>query len=186
MGNSNSGRTGGKARCEQCPNLDIRRLARQKLLITGKAFIWRWSSGDAIEVNAHHKRLELRYAIAGKPTQSYWLTLSETTCHFGGVRDWFNCPCCGKQVAKLFLRHSRFACRTCQRLRYHSQSLDPMARTQWAYGKLQNRLRDNELKPKGMHWRTYERITARMVQLDEQVNARFLQMAARLNARYNR
>lgn len=179
MGNSNSGRTGGKARCEQCPNLDIRRLVRQKLLIIGKPFNWRWSSGDAVEVIPHHKRLELRYAIAGKPMQSYWLTISETACHFGSKRVWLLCPCCGRQTAKLYLRFSYFACRSCHHLRYHSQSLDTMARQQWAYRKVQERLHNGELKPKGMHWRTYERLTERLLFLDEQIERRFLLMAAR-------
>ncbi len=50
------------------------------------------------------------------------------------------CPRCDGRKAKLFLRNARFACRTFQRLRYHSQALDPMARNQWTYSRVQKKL----------------------------------------------
>ena len=54
-----------------------------------------------------------------------------------------------------------------------------MERHQWAYTKLQTRLRDDELKPKGMHWRTYEWIFDRLVKIDAQVSDAFNIMATR-------
>jgi hypothetical protein len=179
MGNSSSGRWGGKAKCENCPNIDIRRLAREKLLKPANAFVWRWSDGSMVSAKVHDQALELRYATNLKPMQSYWFGVTQTTCNYGGTRSWFICPHCEKQCAKLYERNARFACRICQRLRYQSQALDPLARHQWAYTKLQTRLRDNELKPKGMHWHTYENLVDRLIEIDTQVSTAFNIMAAR-------
>ena len=173
MGNSNSGRWGGKAKCENCPAIDIRRLARENLLKPSNAFVWRWSDGSTVSAKVHAQALELRYATNLKPMQSYWFNFAQTACNYGGTRSWFICPHCDKQCAKLYQRSARFACRKCQRLRYQSQALAALARSQWAYGKLQTRLTVDELKPKGMHWRTYERLLARMEMIDSQVSDAF-------------
>ena len=179
MGNSNSGRWGGKAKCENCPTIDIRRLTRENLLKPINTFVWSWSDGSTVSAKVHAQALEFRYATNLKPMQSYWVQIAQTACNYGGTRSWFICPYCEKQCAKLYERNARFACRTCQRLSYQSQALDPLARHQWAYTKLQTRLRDYELKPKGMHWNTYEKLLDRLTEIDTQVSTAFSIMAAR-------
>jgi hypothetical protein len=70
-------------------------------------------------------------------------------------------------VAKLYLGGRYFACRHCQQLAYQSQREAPyerMARRAnairerlgWQYGIFE----PPEGKPKGMHWRTFERLSA--------------------------
>lgn len=83
---------------------------------------------------------------------------------------WFHCPAqgCGRCVAKLYLGGAIFACRHCYRLAYSSQreNLDDRAtrradkireRLKWEPGILNG----HGIKPKGMHWRTYQRLTAK-------------------------
>lgn len=99
----------------------------------------------------------------------YPVFLEWTDCHLGGKRAWFRCPAkgCGRRVAILY-GGAIFACRRCHRLAYESQreaGYDRMARRA-------DRLRDklgwepgilngNGIKPKGMHWRTFELLKAK-------------------------
>lgn len=177
MGNSNSGRWGGKPKCERCPSLDIRSLSRKNLLTPSQTFLWKWSNDCEVIAKSHINALELRYATNIKPMQSYWFSIVQTDCNYGGTRSWLICPLCEKRYAKLYLRNTHFACRNCQNLRYNSQALDPLARHQWAYSKLQTRLSDHELRPKGMHRRTYERLIHRLIEIDVQVSESFAFMA---------
>lgn len=43
--------------------------------------------------------------------------LETTYTHFGGARQWFTCPCCGRRCGVLYLGN-RLACRTCYGLAY--------------------------------------------------------------------
>ena len=85
-----------------------------------------------------------------------------TACSYGGNRKWFQCPVCQRRCELLYLRAYRFACRKCQRVAYTSQSGGPMDRLMHKSHKLQARIDGG--RPRGMRWRTYERIW-------EQVNA---------------
>jgi hypothetical protein len=184
MGNSNSGRWGGKAKCENCQSLDVRQFARNGWLKSGRQFNLTWSSGGSLTVATLEHGINLSYTINGGSTHTYFINLATSNCTYGGTREWFICPRCNDRKAKLFLRDGRFACRVCQCLRYHSQALDPMARNQWAYSRVQNKLADCDMKPKGMHWRTLKRLHDRMEVIDAKIDCAFNIMAARLIARF--
>ena len=94
-----------------------------------------------------------------------------TDCHFGGRRPWFVCAVysggryCGRRVAVLYGAGELFACRSCYGLAYESQQEDLPGRAQLKAQKIRMRLGGSECpadlfpdKPKGMHWRTYERL----------------------------
>jgi hypothetical protein len=94
--------------------------------------------------------------------------LDATPCTYGGVRYWFRCPAvgCGRRVAILHGAGKYFACRHCYRLAYASQRENAgdraarrgdkiRARLQWEPGILNG----EGDKPKGMRWRTFERLT---------------------------
>ena len=85
---------------------------------------------------------------------------------FGGRRQWFRCPKCGRRCRILY-GDSRFRCRRCHRLSYSSQAESRADRATRAMFKIVRRLDPEEdcndlpRKPKGMHWRTYDRLAER-------------------------
>ena len=113
------------------------------------------------------------------------MLLDWTPCTLGGQRVWWRCPAvgCGRRVAVLHGGRV-FACRLCNRLAYRSQRETDYDRATRRADKLRNRLEwepgilnGNGGKPKGMNWRTFERLQASH---DFHVNATLAGMAARL------
>jgi len=171
MGGSGSGnrwQSGKRTTCHMRV-LDIRRLYRKKLLVPGRFFNWMWSrDGERIAdiniaVAEYHVTLSYRTRKDGGEWEDrdYPVSLTWTACRFGGQRPWFLCPRCGRRVAVLY-GGATFACRHCHNLAYASQREDEMSRAMRRAQKIQNRLgwydRHDGTKPKGMHWRTFERL----------------------------
>ena len=85
-------------------------------------------------------------------------------CHLGGQRHWFVCPQCGKRVAVLYAPGRYFVCRQCGCLGYATQKEGAGDRASTRADKLRKRmgweagiLNGDGGKPKGMHWKTYQR-----------------------------
>jgi hypothetical protein len=156
--------------------LDIRRLQRDGLLTPGRAFGWNWlRNGEtvaSINIRTEADRVILNYRSRSNGGEwqavEYPVYLEWTGLHFGGWRAWFLCPArgCGQRMAILY-GGSIFACRHGHKLAYASQreTADDRAirradnirrRLGWEPGILNG----NGNKPKGMHWRTYERLRA--------------------------
>lgn len=55
---------------------------------------------------------------------SEWVELATSCTHFGGARQWFTCPCCGRRCGVLYLGN-RLACRTCYGLAYRVERETP-------------------------------------------------------------
>jgi hypothetical protein len=100
-----------------------------------------------------------------------FVPITWTACHFGGRRAWFCCTghsggqYCGRRVALLYGAGERFACRRCYGLAYASQQESLRYRGFGKAQKIRIRLGGNgdifdafPDKPKGMHWRTYDRL----------------------------
>jgi len=154
--------------------LDINYLKRNGDLKPGRVSIQRWSCGDqeagSIELIAHEESVELdyRYTQAGEPEDvHYTVQLTYTPCNYGGKRPWFRCPNthCGRRVGKLFAVGKYFLCRHCYGLAYHSQNLSEMDRLLRKAQAIRKRLGASTCtcdpiisKPKGMHWKTFERL----------------------------
>ena len=112
---------------------------------------------------------------------------------YGGRRWWWICPRSGQQVAKLHLPPGGrvFAARQVYRLPYRSQRITALDRShdrqRRLYRKLGADYEDFEqpppLRPKGMHRRTYERLTAELHDATEQHDLLFMTAAAPLMAR---
>ena len=71
---------------------------------------------------------------------------------------------CGRRVTKLYGVGRLFACRHCYRLAYasqqesaHQRGLGKSQKIRMRLGGSPNMLEEFPDKPKGMHWRTYER-----------------------------
>ena len=195
MGGRGSGRRnqGGKGTTDDCRAIDVRRWQRDGLLIPGKAFGWNWTrNGEtvaSIRVRAEAGRVVLsyqqRHGDDWRPME-YPVRLDWTPCTLGGRRAWFLCPAqgCGRRVALLYIGGGIFACRHCYRLAYACQreTADDRAarradrirvRLGWEPGILNG----EGGKPKGMHWRTFNRLSA---EHDAFANASWAGMAERL------
>ena len=128
-------------------------------------------------------------AIEGRITLTYryrcndeeWQAVEEpvsivwTPCHFGGSRPWFVCPGvvngvpCGRRVGKLYGPGRYFLCRHCYGLAYQSQREQAHERALRRAVAIRRRLGGEPgmlcpfpEKPKGMQWRTYERLRQRV------------------------
>jgi hypothetical protein len=178
MGGSGSGRRwhySAKNTTEGYQSIDVRWLKREGMLSPGANRRISWSRhGEviaSINVRTEHGRVFLtyRHRTGGGEwiDESYPVRLTTTPCHIGGERPWFLCPArgCGQRVAVIY-GGGIFACRKCHQLAYPSQSEDPAdravrradrlrARLGWPGGVLEG---SGWGKPKGMHWRTYERL----------------------------
>jgi hypothetical protein len=182
MGGAGSGqwyRWNTKLTVENCRFLDVREWHRQQLLRPGAWFMTSWSNHQretiaSIGVHVQPGRVLLSYRSrrSGEDWQDVEesISLIWTPCHYGGQRPWFICPgvvsgrVCGRRVAKLYLRGGSFRCRDCHRLAYASQREARCYQAMNRAHKIQERLGGRPgfaypfpPKPKGMHWRTYER-----------------------------
>ncbi|MFC0160562.1 hypothetical protein [Mameliella alba] len=154
--------------------LDVRRWAREGFLEAGRFFAWQWShdgepvASIRVQVETGAVRLIYRCRSNGGDWQdlNYRVWLDRTPCNYGGARTWFLCPTqgCGRRVAIIY-GGKVFACRRCYDVAYPSQREDVSDRAARRCEKLRARLGwdggifdDTYEKPKGMHWRTYERL----------------------------
>jgi hypothetical protein len=178
MGGIGSGRRNqsGKATTSDRRPLDIRRLQRDGLLTPGRSCSWQWrcygQEVASIQIRAEAGQVILNYQNRSNggdwQPKEYPICVEWTDCNLGGQRAWFRCPAmgCGKRVAILYAG-AIFTCRHCQKLAYACQreTLDDRSarradtlrrRLQWPAGILNG----TGGKPKGMHWRTFERLKA--------------------------
>jgi len=178
MGGMGSGRRyqGGRSTTENYRPLDVRKLHRARLLTPGLAAVWSWySRGElraSIQVQAGDGHVCLIYTATENGERreySYPVRLDWTPCQYGGARPWFLCPAlgCGRRVAILY-GGAVFACRHCCRLAYESQRQRDYDRLAGRADKIRRRLgwpvgilnETPRTKPKGMHWRSFWRLTA--------------------------
>ncbi len=167
-------RRSGKATAEEHLALDVRKLQKHGLLVKAKLSGWRWAlqggqtASVTIQSGTDIVRLTYMASIDSEGRRRYQVLvpLERLACHLGGERVWFRCPRlrCRRRVALLYFRKADFACRHCHQLAYECQRENTSDRALRRSAKLRLRLGgspaladDFPLKPKGMHWRTYER-----------------------------
>jgi hypothetical protein len=120
---------------------------------------------------------------------SYRIWLSWSKPNYGGRRYWFCCPETGKRAAKLFLPRGghRFLSREGYRLGYACQRETRTDRLMRKARRLHRGLggkgdpleEDSPEKPKGMHWRTYERKQAAWTEAVETADEAFAKWIGR-------
>src|SRR5215211_6823236 len=179
MGNVGSGnwyRFDKKTTIDECQSIDVRYLHRNGLLKPGHSFSLRWSrvgrETGSIGGVAFRDRVILLYRHR-RGLGREWEDVQEavplewTPCNFGGERPWFICPGagCGRRVAVLYGPGRYFLCRHCYDLVYQSQRDNKMYRALHRAQDIRRRLGGSANmtepfpeKPRGMHWRTYERL----------------------------
>lgn len=192
MGGSGSGswyRWGGsKDTTDGLNSLDVNWLNRGGYLTPGTSSSVRWtrngeSAGD-VSLRAEAGRVVLIYR--SRSSGRDWESVEEpvplvwTTCHYGGRRPWFVCPGarngvrCGRKVSKLFAGGKYFLCRHCYDLVYDCQRETESHRLLRKAQDIRRRLGGSASmmdpfpwKPKGMHWKTYERLRSKAEDADE-------------------
>ncbi len=186
MGGCGSGqycRYSSKSTNENFHRFSISRLKEFGLI--GKPLItsgsWQWTCNDRVISSISydirtlydevpHLRVYYTNKNSGKD-YDYKIYLTTTTPPYGGVRWWFKCPAanCGRRVGVLYLG-SIFACRKCHNMAYASQRQQMYDRMNDKAFKIARQLgHDGNVidgfwgkKPKGMHWKTYNRKVAFM------------------------
>ncbi len=154
------------------------------LLVIGALSVIRRASGNII-YTMHENTMILNFRW-----QSYWdedwqsveqtIWFSRTHCNYGGQRKWFLCPHCNKRVAILYGADVRFLCRHCYRLPYASQGENYFDRMERKANKINLQLDPDGLdddyynKPKGMHWKTFNRLISVNNTLQEAIERGFL------------
>jgi len=182
MGGYGSGRQfyyGAKATTSSYRSIDIRKWKRERLLTPNNSFIRQWQYQGEVAASIHvDVAPDLDYVILryqnkkdGEAWRSfnYQVSLMWVDCNLGGRRPWFMCPVrgCDRRVAILY-GGSVFACRHCYNLAYKCQRETMGDRASRQAEKIRAQLKwmpgilnGEEWKPKGMHWKTFERLNAR-------------------------
>ena len=195
---------GGKNTVEGCRSIDVLEWHRRGYLRSPRWFSWTWTrDGERVasinvEAQGHSVLLKYRSRSFGED----WIDVEQrvavvwTPCRFGGERPWFVCSVasngvyCGRRVIKLYGAGRLFACRHCYRLAYASQQESAQQRGLWKSQKIRMRLGGSASmlgefpeKPKGMHWRTYDRLRRMHVEAEERSNIGLMSFANRLSRR---
>jgi hypothetical protein len=171
-------------------SLDIRDLARRGSLKPGNQVFVEWSrNGHRIGVTrlqVGESFITLNYR-AQSTSSTEWQSIQQharivtTPCHYGGTRQWFACPDCGRRVAILYIG-ARAACRKCHDLVYRVQREHLAERYTRRLEKVRKRLgwppgflNGRWGQPSGMYLRTYfqlllehERQLAQVVKCESQ------------------
>jgi hypothetical protein len=166
--------------------IDVRFLARRRLLDAGRHSTLSWSRGGhrtgSIGVRSDGMRVHFDSSVKGT-AMSQAVDLTWTSCHFGGRRPWFRCSGCQRRVAILY-GGRRFACRHCHGLYYECQrhrgrwsELTKLQRLRERLGGSANLMEPYPAKPRHMHWATYDRLRGEAMKL-EKAGVAALQAAA--------
>lgn len=206
MGGVGSGRPSGSGRAtvEACRTLDVNRLHREGCLKVGWWGVWQWMCDGqktaSIDLRTESDRLRLAYRVRIRGGD--WKDVVQTVrivrvaCRFGGARPYFICPdvwdgvACGRRVAKLHGPGPCFRCRYCGRLRHASQGESVGDRLLRRSNTIRQRLGGAPgmaeafpPKPRGMWWRTYERLRKRALLAELRADEAFDSRLERLQAR---
>jgi len=176
MGGIGSGRHAGagllRDKCHEYHSVDLAWLKKHGCLKTGCSGSLNWSRGGNQTGNIQYvvERSGLRLIYRTRPHgREEWSDINElvpfvsTATNFSGRRVWFECLSCQKRCRILY-GGSLFRCRRCYDLKYETQYEPPFARAATKALNIRKRLGarggiDDPFpeKPKGMHWKTYER-----------------------------
>jgi hypothetical protein len=170
----------GRSTCESCKSIDVRHWHRAGRLRPGQYFSWSWTCGGEpsgnISVRAEQDAVVLMfrsrtYGDAEWKSVEQRVPIIWTACHLGGRRPWFICSVysggryCGRRVALLYAAGQLFACRRCYGLAYasqhealHHRGLGKAQKIRMKLCGSPNMIESFPEKPKGMHWRTYDRL----------------------------
>ncbi|MFY0609926.1 MAG: hypothetical protein JXQ99_00255 [Hyphomicrobiaceae bacterium] len=179
MGGRGSGRSASFGflvdKCEEFQSIDLSFLRKENALTNGNRGQLTWSRRGEPFASIRYvvEPAGLRLIYRTRSRGSDWqdvndlIPFEETPTQFGGLRRWFACPGCQKRC-RIIYGGSYFRCRNCHGLKYESQYEDAVSRATSQRHKLRQRLGQSSSlddpfpdKPKGMHWKTYQRLVER-------------------------
>jgi hypothetical protein len=175
-----------RALTDELLRLDVRLCARRGWLEPGSAGTWWWGLGGRhdyavdfvtwADAEPHRARgVELSWSLKDGTCHRQFVALTWTPMRLGGSRPWWRCSC-GRRRAVLYSAGRGWGCRTCLNLAYPSQNERADYRAWRRRDKIRARLGAEPgcdtiwpwQKPKGMHWRTFERLVAEAERADYQ------------------
>lgn len=187
MGGLGSGGHNSKGRrtVESQYRLDASVLKRRGLCRRGSVSHLYWKSSDgkkgpSLKVIGGENCITLAYAWrrGDLPWQAHEerVALRHRARHFGGCETYFLCPKCARTVKRLYGAGVRYLCRHCHNLVHGSTQERPGNRATRKNQKLRRKL-GVEIglgdwigpKPKGMHRKTFEKISARIHAAESEV-----------------
>lgn len=171
-------------------------LRKQGCLKAGTLSSMTWTSEDgetnSIRISFENGSIKLiyRYRINGGdwyPVEQP-IDLVSVPCHYGGERTLFNCPQCASRRKYLYGAGKLFLCRKCHDLTYASQRERLPDRAGRQARKIRRKLGvDIGLegwvgpKPKGMHQKTFERLSNEIHEKEALVIAHMLKLIRRFD-----
>lgn len=173
MGGFGSGASRFRRIAEESKRIDIREFRRRGYLQRPSWFTWSWTCGGeptgSISVQTEDAAITLRYQLISDEPQSIVerIGLDVRPCRFGGHREYFTCPRCGRYAELLYLARGRFICRRCARVGYAIENLERQWRADRRYRQLETRLNEDGSRPARMRWATYHRLCERLGVYDE-------------------
>lgn len=183
-----AGRPGWKSKTTALRHIDVRRLAREKLLRPGLLFVWQWEDCEGKQTGRIHIQTRDGGIIVsyrrGEADIRQDVKLSDSDCRYGGRRLWFTCPYCCRRVALLYIGN-RLACRRCFLLAYPSQSEGAIDRLWRKHRKLDVRLNDGKRKTWATRERLLEKQTLVTTELDRLFWSRAVAQDTKLGALAN-
>ena len=199
MGGFGSGRYyhwSSRVTTEECKRIDIRWLKQNGYMVTNTRGSLSWTSrgkpSGGIGYTMLKDKMVLNYKYQANDDD--WQSIEETIhfvltrCNYGGTRQWFLCPGCGRRVAILYLWRGLFTCRKCAHVVYGSQQESELDRLARKAKKIRHKMDigDTELydpdrlfdgtywKPKNMHWKTFNRLKQAENRIRDRINDDFL------------
>lgn len=167
-----AGRAAQYRKTSSTRNMDVRRLQRDGLLKDNTSCSWHWKDDSgtvmaSIGMRVHGGGIQFDYCLNDEHHISEHVKITTTACNYGGERVWFICPCCNGRCAIVYLSR-QVGCRTCQNLRYPSQSEDETDATWRKQRKLEEKLGGSGYwrKPKGMHQTTFSHMHRQIIALE--------------------
>lgn len=187
---SGAGRPAYKLKGELLQRVDVREWARRNLLNHQGSFGWTWTrdgepTGNIGVLVLPRTAVTLQYTLTFNGEVRHIndrVNLIYRACHLGGSRPWFNCPRCARQVAILYMRAGRFACRNCQIISYSSQAEDAIERAWRKQRKIEAQLGENWERPVGMRKTKYARLCAQLEAIESERDQAFAGVVQKLLA----
>lgn len=106
-------------------------------------------------------------------------------CNYGGFRLWFVCPHCGRRVGAL-VADDVVGCRHCLRLGYQSERDGRLDRVLNKKRKIEARIGDGVIKPKGMHQTTFNELRRQYARVERQLTGLTADFLMKLTTREKR